>query len=37
MKPVVPNLTVENIDAGHWIQLEKPAVLNEILTKFLKG
>jgi len=35
MKPVVPDLKVEAVDAGHWIQIEKPEVVNEIIDKFL--
>jgi len=35
MRPVVPNLTVENVDSGHWIQIEKPDVVNDILDRFL--
>jgi len=31
MKPNAPHLEVKNLDAGHWIQLEKPDETNEIL------
>lgn len=35
MKPVVPDLTVEKIDAGHWIMIQKPDEVNGALEKFL--
>lgn len=25
---------IEVVDAGHWVQLEKPDVVNELLVKF---
>ncbi|KAI5120723.1 hypothetical protein M0805_006429 [Coniferiporia weirii] len=31
----VPNLTVENIRAAHWIQLENPAEFNAVLRRWL--
>jgi pimeloyl-ACP methyl ester carboxylesterase len=37
MKPNVPDLTVENLDCGHWIQLEKADEANRILEKFFEG
>ncbi|KAF5704851.1 epoxide hydrolase [Fusarium globosum] len=35
MRPFVPDLTVEQITGGHWLQLEKPDEVNEILDKFV--
>ncbi|KAF5648010.1 epoxide hydrolase [Fusarium sp. NRRL 52700] len=35
MRPFVPDLTVEKVAGGHWIQLEKPDEVNEILDKFV--
>jgi len=37
MKPNVPDLTVESLDCGHWIQLEKADEVNGILEKFFEG
>ena len=37
MKPNVPDLTVEKLECGHWIQLEKADEINGILEKFLEG
>ncbi|KAF4483440.1 epoxide hydrolase [Fusarium agapanthi] len=34
MCPFVPDLTVEQVAGGHWLQLEKPDEVNEILDKF---
>ncbi|CCT74996.1 related to epoxide hydrolase [Fusarium fujikuroi IMI 58289] len=36
MCPFVPDLTVEQITGGHWLQLEKPDEVNEILDKFVE-
>ena len=36
-KPFVRNLTIKQIDTGHWPQLEKPDEVNEILKTFLEG
>ncbi|KAF5560454.1 epoxide hydrolase [Fusarium phyllophilum] len=35
MRPFVPDLTVEQVAGGHWLQLEKPDEVNEILDKFV--
>ncbi|KLO92340.1 hypothetical protein CEK26_002719 [Fusarium fujikuroi] len=35
MRPFVPDLTVEQLTGGHWLQLEKPDEVNEILDKFV--
>lgn len=35
MHPFVPDLTVEQLTGGHWLQLEKPDEVNEILDKFV--
>jgi soluble epoxide hydrolase/lipid-phosphate phosphatase len=37
MKPLVPNLRVEDLDTGHWIMLEKPDEVNKILEDFIEG
>ncbi|KAJ4095033.1 hypothetical protein NW761_005495 [Fusarium oxysporum] len=34
MLPFVPDLIVEQVAGGHWLQLEKPDEVNEILDKF---
>lgn len=34
MKPLVKDLRVENLDAGHWIMQEKPEEVNHLLDKF---
>jgi hypothetical protein len=36
MKPLVPDLTVEKLDTGHWIMLECPAQTNTLIEKFLE-
>jgi pimeloyl-ACP methyl ester carboxylesterase len=36
MKPLVLDLTVEKLDAGHWIMLERPAETNALMKKFLE-
>lgn len=33
---LLPHLTIEEIDAGHWSMLAKPKEFGEILTKWLK-
>jgi pimeloyl-ACP methyl ester carboxylesterase len=35
MRPFVADLTVEQVAGGHWLQLEKPDEVNEILDKFV--
>ncbi|KAF5602508.1 epoxide hydrolase [Fusarium pseudocircinatum] len=35
MRPFVPDLTVEQVSGGHWLQLEKPDEVNDILDKFV--
>ncbi|KAM0076137.1 hypothetical protein ACKRZS_011831 [Fusarium odoratissimum] len=35
MLPFVPDLIVEQVAGGHWLQLEKPDEVNEILEKFV--
>uniref|UniRef100_A0A8C5MM50 Epoxide hydrolase 2 n=1 Tax=Leptobrachium leishanense TaxID=445787 RepID=A0A8C5MM50_9ANUR len=36
MEDLIPNLSRGHVDAcGHWTQMERPAVLNEILIKWL--
>lgn len=35
MHPFVPDLTVGQVTGGHWLQLEKPHEVNEILDKFV--
>jgi len=37
MKPFVPNLRVENLDTGHWMTLEKPDEVNNVLKEFIEG
>ncbi len=34
MRPLVPELKVEKVNGGHWLQLEKADEVNEILEKF---
>jgi epoxide hydrolase 4 len=37
LEPWVPDLRVERIrDSGHWVQQEKPELVNELLADFLK-
>ncbi|PYH95678.1 alpha/beta-hydrolase [Aspergillus ellipticus CBS 707.79] len=36
MLKLVPNGRVETVDCGHWVQLEKPEVLNELILGFGK-
>ena len=35
MRPLVPDLKVENVNGGHWLQLEKPDEVNKILEEFM--
>jgi len=35
MLPFVPDLIVEQVAGGHWLQLEKPDEVNKILDKFV--
>ncbi|KAK2674220.1 Epoxide hydrolase-like [Fusarium oxysporum f. sp. vasinfectum] len=35
MHPFVPDLIVEQVAGGHWLQLEKPDEVNKILDKFV--
>jgi len=34
MKPLVPNLKLENMDCGHWMQIEHPDEVNRMLEEF---
>lgn len=36
MRPFVKDLKVEKVETGHWLQLEKPEEVNEILKKFFE-
>lgn len=36
MKGSVEDLRVEMLDAGHWIMLERPGEVNEVMEKFLQ-
>jgi soluble epoxide hydrolase/lipid-phosphate phosphatase len=36
MRPLVPDLKVENVKGGHWLHLEKPDEVNKILEEFLE-
>lgn len=35
MLPFAPGLRVEQVAGGHWLQLEKPDEVNEILDSFV--
>lgn len=35
MRPFVPDLKVETVNGGHWLQLEKPDEVNRILDGFM--
>ena len=37
MKPWVKDLTVKEIESGHWVTLEKPDELNETLRQFIEA
>ena len=36
-RPFVKNLQVKQIDTGHWLQLEKPDEVNQMLKDFFEG
>lgn len=36
MQPLVPDLKVESVDGGHWLQLEKADEVNKILEEFME-
>lgn len=36
MRPLVPDLKVEHVNGGHWLQLEKADEVNKILREFLE-
>ena len=36
MRPLVPDLKVENVNGGHWLQLEKADEVNKILEEFIE-
>jgi soluble epoxide hydrolase / lipid-phosphate phosphatase len=36
MRPHVPDLKVEKVNGGHWLQLEKADEVNKILDKFVE-
>lgn len=36
MEATVPNLTVNQVTAGHWVPWQKPAEVNEILTEWMR-
>ena len=36
MRPHVPDLKVEKVNGGHWLQLEKADEVNNILDQFLE-
>jgi soluble epoxide hydrolase/lipid-phosphate phosphatase len=35
--PWCSNLTVRELDTGHWVMLEKPDELNATIDEFLQG
>lgn len=37
MQPLVPDLKVETVKGGHWLQLEKADEVNKILGEFVEG
>ena len=37
MRPLAPDLKVEHVDGGHWLQLEKADEVNKILGEFMEG
>lgn len=37
MRPFVPDLKVETVNGGHWLQLEKEDEVNKILEEFILG
>lgn len=36
-KAFAPHATLQNVSAGHWMHLEKPAQINHLLGAFFKG
>lgn len=36
MRPLVPDLRVENVNGGHWLQLERADEVNKILEDFME-
>jgi soluble epoxide hydrolase/lipid-phosphate phosphatase len=36
MRPLVPDLKVENVNGGHWLHLEKADEANKILGQFIE-
>ncbi|OKL62631.1 hypothetical protein UA08_01902 [Talaromyces atroroseus] len=36
MRPLVPDLKVEKVNGGHWLQLEKADEVNKIMEKFME-
>jgi len=36
MRPLVPDLKVENVNGGHWLQLEKADEVNKTLEEFIE-
>ena len=36
MRPLVPDLKVEHVNGGHWLQLEKADEVNKILEEFME-
>lgn len=36
MRPLVPDLKVEHVTGGHWLQLEKADEVNKILEEFME-
>jgi pimeloyl-ACP methyl ester carboxylesterase len=36
MRPFVPDFKVENVNGGHWLQLEKADEVNKILDNFME-
>ncbi|KAH8424945.1 alpha/beta fold hydrolase [Aspergillus melleus] len=36
MEKTVPNLTMKEVEAGHWVPWQKPAEVNEILTEWMR-
>ena len=36
MRPLVPDFKVENVNGGHWLQLEKADEVNRILEEFME-
>ena len=33
-REVAPNGTIEEVDTGHWVQLEEPELVNRLLVEF---